>query len=80
MTEQASTQKDETIAAIKSVALFPIIMAIFILVDVVWFGLAWDLVGLAVFVLIAVYAGWLIFRGVKAICVSALTATEASGG
>ena len=54
-------QRDELIVAVKSMAPFPILMATFMLVYAMWFGVAWSVVGWAVFALFGVYAVWLIF-------------------
>lgn len=54
-------QRDELIAAVKSMAPFPILMATFMLVYAVWFGVAWGVVGWAVFALFGVHAVWLFF-------------------
>lgn len=67
MTAQEPTKRDEAIIAAKSSAPFPILMAVFMLIYTVWFGLAWGLIGWAVFALLVVYAGWLIFHGVSAV-------------
>ncbi|MFC2552008.1 MAG: hypothetical protein ACFNUR_01845 [Candidatus Saccharibacteria bacterium] len=67
MTVQGSVKRDEAIIAAKSSAPFPILMAVFMLIYAVWFGLAWGLIGWAVFALLVVYAGWLIFHGVSAV-------------
>ena len=63
-------QRDELIAAVKSMAPFPILMATFMLVYAVWFGVAWGVIGWAVFALFGVYAAWLIFCGVQHIRVT----------
>ena len=67
MTVQGSAKRDEAIIAAKSSAPFPILMAVFMLIYAVWFGLAWGLIGWAVFALLGMYAGWLIFHGVSAV-------------
>ena len=67
MTVQGLAKRDEAIIAAKSSALFPILMAVFMLIYAVWFGLAWGLIGWAVFALLVMYAGWLIFHGVRAV-------------
>ena len=38
-------QRDELIAAVKSMAPFPILMATFMLIYAVWFGVAWGTIG-----------------------------------
>ena len=58
-------QRDELIAAAKSMAPFPILMATFMLIYAVWFGVAWGTIGWAVFALFGAYAAWLIFCGVQ---------------
>ena len=58
-------QRDELIAAAKSMAPFLILMATFMLIYAVWFGVAWGVIGWAVFALFGVYAAWLIFCGVQ---------------
>ena len=63
-------QRDELIAAVKSMAPFPILMATFMLIYAVWFGVAWGTIGWAVFALFGVYAAWLIFCGVQHIRVT----------
>jgi hypothetical protein len=45
MTVQGSAKRDEAIIAAKSSAPFPILMAVFMLIYAVWFGLAWGLIG-----------------------------------
>ena len=67
MTVQGLAKRDEAIIAAKSSAPFPILMAVFMLIYAVWFGLAWGLIGWAVFALLVMYAGWLIFHGVRAV-------------
>ena len=44
---------------------FPILMATFMLIYAVWFGVAWGTIGWAVFALFGAYAAWLIFCGVQ---------------
>ncbi len=65
MTAQEPTKRDEAIIAAKSSAPFPILMAVFMLIYAVWFGLAWGMIGWTIFTLLVVYAGWLIFHGVR---------------
>ena len=69
MTE--NTTRNNYIIAAKSIAPFPIIMAIFMLAYAVWFGIAWGAAGWASFTLFVAYAIWLIFQGVSNVRVSA---------
>ena len=70
MASPEQPQRDELIAAAKSMAPFPILMATFMLIYAVWFGVAWGAIGWAVFALFGVYAAWLIFCGVQHIRVT----------
>ena len=73
MTVQGSVKRDEAIIAAKSSAPFPILMAVFMLIYAVWFGLAWGLIGWAVFALLADFS----WRECCA-CSGTITATRAN--